>query len=126
MRRRFYQSIIHLFIFLLAFVSFSKGQSYYSLDFVENKGQWDGNFKFRAEAGNGAFFIDPKGYTILQHHLEDFKKLSEKLHGHGARKPTQMILNIRILIVNSRNWLFRSHALKVMFLGSASDAQGYS
>ena len=65
MARRLYLSIIHLTFFLLAFVNFSKGQSYYSLDFVENKGQWDGNFKYRAEVGNGAFFIDAGNIWLL-------------------------------------------------------------
>ncbi|HLO82632.1 MAG TPA: PKD domain-containing protein [Chitinophagaceae bacterium] len=123
MAKRLYLSIIHLFFFLLAFVSFSKGQSYYSLDFVENKGQWEGNFKYRAEAGNGAFFIDPRGYTILQHQQEDFAKLSEKLHGHGAQeahvddpKNGNPHRDFEKLVV-------RSHALKVMFLGSSNDPE---
>ncbi|HEX5669052.1 MAG TPA: hypothetical protein VFX73_09630, partial [Chitinophagaceae bacterium] len=121
MGKRFYQSIIHLFFFLLAFVSFTKGQSYYSLDFVENKGQWDGNFKFRAEAGNGAFFIDPKGYTILQHHLEDYKKLSERLHGHGAGESHADDPKHQNPRRDFEKLVVRSHALKVMFLGSASE-----
>jgi len=102
-----------LFLFLVG-----KGQAYYPLDFVENKGQWEGDFSFRAEAGDGAIFIDPRGYTILQHHPEDFKKLSERLHGHGAA--VQGGGDPHLPAVESARMMVRSHAVKVFFQGSAN------
>jgi hypothetical protein len=122
MAKRFYLSIIHLFFFLLAFVSFSKGQSYYSLDFVENKGQWDGNFKYRAEVGNGAFFIDSKGYTVLQHQQEDFEKLYERLHGHSSREAHANDPKHDNPHREFDKLVLRSHALKVVFVGGADNA----
>ena len=61
-----------------------QAQSYYSLDFVENKGQWDGGFSYKADAGSGSLFIDKQGYTMVQHHPDDLKAVQERLHGHGA------------------------------------------
>ncbi len=129
---RLRKSIIPFFLSLVIFINSGKTQSYYPLDFVENKGQWDGAFKYRAEAGNGAFFIDSKGYTILQHHPEDFKKLSEKLHGHGNQTATELPgfgattrdpqrPDQHGAAHESANIVVRSHALRVVFKGSANE-----
>jgi gliding motility-associated-like protein len=123
MARRVYLSIIHLVFFLIAFAFASEGQSYYSLDFVENKGQWDGNFKYRAEVGNGAFFIDSKGYTVLQHHQDDFKKLYEKLHGHSSGESHANDPKHENPHREFDQLALRSHALKVVFVGGANNAK---
>lgn len=131
---RLTRSIIQIFLSLFVFTNAGLSQSYYSLDFVENKGQWDGNFRYRAEAGNGAFFIDPRGYTILQHHQEDFRKLTERFHGHGTgdggsadvlsagkttRDPQRPDMHAH---ADSKSEIkVRSHALRVTFLGSVNN-----
>ncbi|KYP16214.1 MAG: hypothetical protein A1D16_14260 [Flavihumibacter sp. CACIAM 22H1] len=51
------------------------------LEFIENKGQWDNSVTFKGELGNGAFFLQKNGFTIVQHHPDDLRKLSAHAHG---------------------------------------------
>ena len=125
-----------LMVLMLIFnKSFS--QSFYALDFTENKGQWSGNFNFRAEAGNGAFFLEKQGFTILQHHPDDFKKINDFMHGghSGDNNSTMMDKdrqkeNLKSGIIehtipsngkSNENFTIRSHAVKVHFVGSNSN-----
>lgn len=49
--------------------------------FVENKGQWDGDFRFRALLASGTFFAENHGYTIVLESQE-----IDTLHpGHHSR-----------------------------------------
>ena len=65
-----------------------------SIQFVENKGQWDTSVRYRGEVSNGVFFIQDRGFTVLQqdpltafqlqeakHHLVD----SFQLRAHAWR-----------------------------------------
>lgn len=120
--------------FLLLLHSKSYSQSFYALDFTENKGQWKGNFNFRAEAGNGAFFLEKQGFTILQHHPDDYKKVNERFHGgHSDDNGSTMMdkdrqkESLKSGIIehtiptagnNDENFTIRSHAIKVHFANS--------
>jgi hypothetical protein len=57
-------------------------QSFYALDFIENKGQWNGDFRFKTVVGNGTLFINNQGYTLLKNNPEDFSSIMEYIHGH--------------------------------------------
>ena len=130
------KSLVYACFAALLLLSHSKSnsQSFYALDFTENKGQWNGNFNFRAEAGNGAFFLEKQGFTILQHHPDDFKKINEHLHGgHTADNGSTMMdkdrqkESLKSGIVEhtipsagnkDENFTIRSHAIKVHFANS--------
>ena len=56
-----------------------------NLEFIENKGQWDPAVKFKADIPTGAFFLHPKGFTVLLQSEDDLKKI-RSLHGHGANQ----------------------------------------
>lgn len=119
------QSLRFFFIgqILLFFMAVNgQAQSYFPIDFVENKGQWEGQFKFRSESGSGALFIESKGYTILQHHPEDFRKLAENFHGHGATEVHTSVDSGRPYrpLQEKAETIVRSHALKVRFLDAST------
>lgn len=107
---------LNLFVSLLLTL-YVNGQAFYPLDFVENKGQWEGNFIFRSESGNGALFVEKNGYTILQHHPDDYKKIAEHFHGTYAEEsngqPSRSF--------EKKQNILRSHALRVKFLGASTD-----
>jgi hypothetical protein len=73
-------------ILILAVLLFSSrpalAQSYYSLEFIENKGQWGKQFQYKAEVGTGVFFLQQNGFTVLQHNEADYKRVTELMHGH--------------------------------------------
>ncbi|WP_332732284.1 DUF7948 domain-containing protein [Flavihumibacter sp.] len=61
-----------------------------NIEFVENKGQWDKSVTFMGDLGNGAFFLQRTGFTVVQHHPEDLANLAALTHGHahdGAKGP---------------------------------------
>src|SRR5882757_9331594 len=73
--------IVLLFTFSALQLSAQSG-GYSNLEFVENKGQWDTSLvKFRAEMSAGSFFMQKKGFTVLQHDTSDLRRIHGFLHG---------------------------------------------
>jgi len=52
-----------------------------AIEFVENKGQWNAQVKYRGQVNNGYFFIREKGFTVLQQHPEDVAKMQKVKQG---------------------------------------------
>jgi gliding motility-associated-like protein len=75
-----------------------------NIEFIENKGQWDNQIKFRSEVPAGSFFIRNGGFTVLQHKEEDLKQLNEVLHSRSNANKAPFILH--------------SHAYTVDFAGT--------
>ncbi len=69
-----------------------------AIEFVQNKGQWDKQVKYRGQVNNGYFFIREKGFTILQFHPDDIKNSDTHFSGKS-------------LTMN-----FRAHAWNVDFI----------
>jgi hypothetical protein len=61
-------------------------QDYGAVEFVENKGQWDGQVRFAAKAAAGGVFLHNNGFTILQHHPRDWETITEIVHKQQAAK----------------------------------------
>ena len=104
--------IFFLIACLLSFCSFA--QDYGSAEFVENKGQWDARVRYMASTSNGGVFLHGDGFTIVQHHAEDWQTMTELIHGHMEEVKKQ-ILGDKIQV--------RSHAYKVEFVGGNPNAQ---
>lgn len=81
-------------------------------EFIENKGQWDKQVKFMTNAGNGAFFLQNKGFTVLQHNPADFEKI---MHGHSRIKDA---MNSAL-----EKTILRSHTYTVQFVGANDNAE---
>lgn len=102
----------HFFLILLLLPAlFAASQDYGNIEFTENKGQWDSRVLYKGDVTGGSIFIRNGGVTILQHNLEDLKKVEEALHhGGGAmQKGNSMVL--------------RSHAWNVDFIGAQKQMQ---
>ncbi len=104
------KNYIFSFLTLLTGITLS-AQNYNTIEFVENKGQWDKKVQFTGTVPGGAFFIHESGFTVLQHNPADWLQLQEQVHGHAetdaktARKLTTL----------------RSHAYNVQFIGGATN-----
>ena len=72
---------------LFAFTKVSFGQGL-SIEFTENKGQWQGAFQYRAEIGGVNVFLQPDGFTVLQNHEADYRRLTSYLHGEKPSEST--------------------------------------
>lgn len=101
-----------LFSFLLVFATFFvAGTAFSQTEFIENKGQWDKQVRFMSAAGNGAFFLQNKGFTVLQHNSQDIESLA---HKGSARSEVARAL---------KNAVLRSHAYSVHFVGANENVQ---
>jgi gliding motility-associated-like protein len=80
-----------------------------NIEFIENKGQWDNQVRFKGEVTNGAFFVHQNGFTVLQHKSEDLEQFFEASHHHTLNgKPYTPEQSITI----------HSHAYKVEFVNA--------
>lgn len=93
-------------LFLLILVITFAGNAFSQAEFIENKGQWDKQVKFMSGAGNGAFFLQDKGFTVVQNDPGDLQKISNERHEGNQSLRTQQALH--------------SHAYNVQFLGAGA------
>ena len=101
-----------LFFFLLIPANlFVAGTAFSQTEFIENKGQWDKQVKFMTNAGNGAFFLQKKGFTVLQHDANDLERVTHKNH---TRNNVASAFEKAVL---------RSHAYNVEFVGANENAE---
>jgi len=99
----------------------SRAQQYYSMEFTENKGQWSEPFQYRSQVGNGVFFIENQGFTVLQNKEEDWNKAMSFLHGHSAgtiKTDKDQYGRPVALPVPVGTVTMHSHAYRVRFMGS--------
>ncbi len=87
------------------------GQNYSTIEFIENKGQWDKKVQFTGAVPGGAFFIHQAGFTVLQHNPQDWQQVQESIHGHEEGKENARKKAITL----------RSHAYNVQFIGGAAN-----
>lgn len=87
---------IFLFFFLLPIFIYS--QQRYA--FIENKGQWEGEFLFKTDLNTGAMFIEEKGIT---YHFTDWREL-RSLHDNPS--------------VSNPNPTLYGHVIKTSFINS--------
>lgn len=81
-------------------------------EFIENKGQWDKQVNFMSNAGNGAFFLQKNGFTVVQHNAQDLENFTAKMHGHN-----------RSIQPAAGDQKLHSHAYTVEFLGANNNIE---
>ena len=118
-------------VFLIHAIVSVAQDGYSNLEFVENKGQWDGRVRFRADITNGTFYLHKGGFTVLMYSQEDMYRLREMVHGHpvssGLSQPSGKALESRTTaaptVSTAGRLTVRSHAYQVGFLNSAEDVE---
>lgn len=81
-----------------------------TVEFVENKGQWDSRVKYMGRVPAGAFYIEENGYTVVQHDTAQWAELSKSMHGHPD-------------LSTQKSSPLRSHAFRVRFAGGNPSPQ---
>ncbi len=101
-------------------------QSYANLEFIENKGQWNSQVKFKGEMPTGAFFLKNNGFTVVQHNLDDLETLADVTHGHSHDTTVKLTLDSKARKLRSgkpsslNELVLRSHAYNVSFLNAGN------
>ena len=123
--------VFYTTIFMLIF-GHGFAQSFYGVEFIENKGQWKEDFAFKSILGNGVAYIHANGFTIGITHPDDYANALNRIHGggkgssfvenpsndNGSRDNTS-ILPIENPINKNESLILRSHTYRVSFLGSS-------
>lgn len=100
----------YFFLFLLTIIA--GNNVFCQIEFIENKGQWNKQVYFMSTAGNGAFYLEKNGYTVVQHNESDMNLLHSKVHGQG--KDEKKV---------PANFSVHSNAYNVRFLNANPDPQ---
>jgi gliding motility-associated-like protein len=66
-------------VLLMGLVTAAKAQY---IEFIENKGQWDGVLTFKGDVTNGAFALTKNGYRVLRHNPAEHQQMVESRHNH--------------------------------------------
>jgi len=101
-----------------------------SLEFVENKGQWDNQVTYSGKIANGSIFLQKQGYKVLLHNSDDLKSVADLFGGHK----TIMLDSGKVNSFSEPNKeyppidtfkqvILRSHAYEVDFAGSSKNAE---
>ena len=117
--------VIGLFLFATLRIEAQSGSS--DFEFVENKGQWDSQVKFKGELSSGAFFLQKKGFTVLLHHPEDLAVFMDGHLHHGPEPKKTGVKSNGVTIVDTRNEArkptIRSHSYRVEFVGANENVE---
>lgn len=123
------KSLILVLLLTTATLTILAQQAATGFEFIENKGQWETSVKFKGEIPAGAFFLQQKGFTVLQHNQQDLRRFLDRDHGLHARNNNGSN--------NKRDYkdqpdgigapngtmVLRSHAYKVEFAGAGENIQ---
>jgi radical SAM protein with 4Fe4S-binding SPASM domain len=123
------KSSISIFFFLSVFALSQRlsAQSFYAIDFIENKGQWKEDFQYKSTIGDGSVFIQRKGYTILKNNPADYNSVLEYMHGHqdDVKSPVKTSADMQEGQPEKGRKeppILNSHAYSVVFKGSSEKA----
>lgn len=107
-KRKLNRNLYILLLFLVVPFSAIKAQ-YGNIQFIENRGQWDPSIKFVGQVSSGAFYINQRGFTVLQRDTGGWDEITAAMHKHG-KKPDPSKAKKPIVL--------RSHVYKVEFLNA--------
>ena len=117
---------VFITIFFICFLhsNLLKAQSFYAVDFIENKGQWKDDFKYKSTISNGSLFIQKNGYTVLKNSKEDMDALTRHMHGEIIEKRIPVKIKADMMEGEAESNMtaepiIRSHAYKMVFKGSS-------
>ena len=91
-------------------------------EFIENKGQWNGRVKFQTDMKGGALFLQPGGYKVMLHNLDDLGKINEYYGAHHINNKDSSAKPAESKTEALKNFILHSHAYEVNFLGANLNA----
>ncbi|MBU3713767.1 MAG: PKD domain-containing protein [Ferruginibacter sp.] len=101
------RNISFVCIFFVLIVLSSKKLSA-QIEFVENKGQWDGAVLYKGNFKTGSFYIEKNSFSALIHNADEFKQIAQLMHGNHD-SPLQM----------DKKVILHSFHYRVSFLGAS-------
>lgn len=93
-----------------------------AMEFIENKGQWDQSVRFKGQLNAGSFFLQDKGFVVLQHNADELRRMMQGAHSR-AMKATRTDNGKIKEIETSIPKILHSHAYSVRFEGGSDRPQ---
>ena len=94
-----------------------------NFEFIENKGQWDDQIKYKGELSTGAFFLQKRGFTVLLHHPSDLERMLGSDHMHAAGDSKNKGARDESKVNTGGAQILRSHSYRVDFVGANENVQ---
>lgn len=91
------------FIFFLSLLACCTAYSQGNIEFVENRGQWDNQVRYKGAVSNGDIFIRDNGITMVQYDPVDMANVMRLLHDRNGSLPAD-------------RYMVRTHAFNVDFI----------
>ena len=112
LKKRYDIVVLLMFVWLPGLAQHGGG----NIEFVENRGQWDGRVKFMGRISIGKLYLEQGGFSALLYHPDDLAKLTSDFHmmgGQGDRPGGKGAAGKGGMTGDS----LRAHAYRVRFLG---------
>ncbi|WP_153797308.1 DUF7948 domain-containing protein [Foetidibacter luteolus] len=90
-----------------------------SIEFIENKGQWDSRVHFKGDLNGGSFFLTSTGYKVVLNNQEDMRRIAEYAHSHADTGAAAA----RLPQAGPKDYKLRSHAYEMKFINASANAQ---
>lgn len=130
MRKNLQSIIANIFFFFLLLLNVNHISAQQSVEFTENKGQWDKAVLFKGEINSGAFFLQKNGFTVLMHNTEDLRRVLDNGHDHDGNAPADNKTSGRQAYPRPASGggatdsvTLHSHAYAMRFMGSNPDPE---
>lgn len=94
------------------------------LEFIENKGQWDKNIRYKGDMATGSFLLQDNGYRVVLYNKQDLTRIGESVHAHGVKETGQKetVSNEEVPKPGEPQPL-RGHAYEMRFLNANKNPQ---
>ena len=100
------------------------------LEFVENKGQWGKDVKFKGDMSTGSFLLQSSGYRVVLYNKDDLAARSASIHRHpetvapaeqqsDSKVPAQQVSKPG----EAKSGVLRGHIYEMRFLNANKNAQ---
>ncbi|PWT98074.1 MAG: hypothetical protein C5B52_12930 [Bacteroidetes bacterium] len=119
-----------IYLLFLSVFTFHFASAQQSVQFVENKGQWDKRVLFKGRLNAGSFYLQKEGFTVLLHDSKDMEKLRERVHGEmnidsaskGSNTKASGTESRSLPVPNQPDLIMHSHSYYVNFVGGNTNA----
>jgi len=94
------------------------------LEFIENKGQWDKNIRYKGDMTTGSFLLQDNGYRVVLYNKEDLTRIGESVHAHGMKEAGQKETLATVQVPKQEEpQALRGHAYEMRFLNANKNPQ---
>jgi gliding motility-associated-like protein len=107
------------------------------LEFIENKGQWDKQIKFKGDMSAGAFLLQSSGYRVALYNKDDLNAIREAVHPGSGTSSKALAKQVNAITTSSKlatpedpgtapassTTSIRAHIYEMRFLNSNPNAQ---